>query len=297
MSSINSFFTSANASLYVDTLFSAAKPSNPSSSSSSASGPRMPYGVDENGQTAGQRALSRIIDILTLGGDDASRSADIDEQIGYVTGGTGTEGDDKLTVTGRGIYNLDTGEGNDTLTLKSALISGVTTGNGDDTIKAAGSFIGSIDGGDGNDDIQLKAELALDIKGGAGDDTLKVSADTIVGLDGGEGNDSLTLEGNRIFATGGAGNDTVRITTSGTDALAEYGFTTGGGKDTVTSNGPLSLSLGGLSEADLAISVKDGALTASISGSGDTISVTIDEASSLTYSFTVKNGQTILSIR
>lgn len=296
MSAINSFFTSANASLYVDTLFSSPRPSTSLPSSSGASSPRMPYGMDENGQTAGQRALSRIIEILTLGGDETSDAADIDEQIGYVTGGTGTEGDDKLTVTGRGIYNLDTGEGNDTLTLKSALISGVTTGNGDDTVKAAGSFIGSVDGGDGKDDIQLKAELALDVRGGAGDDTLKVSADTIVGLDGGEGNDSLTLEGNRIFATGGAGDDAVHITTTGKDAVVEYGFTTGGGKDTVTSNGPLSLALGGLSEADLAVSVKDGTLTASINGSNDTISVTIDEASSLTYSFTVKDGQTMLSI-
>lgn len=296
MSAINSFFTSANASLYVDTLFSAAKSSTSTSSSSAASGNRMPYGVDENGQTAGQRALSRIIDILTLGGEDASNAADIDEQIGYVTGGTGTEGDDTLTVTGRGIYNLDTGEGNDTLTLKSALISGVTTGNGDDTVKAAGSFIGSVDGGDGNDDIQLKASLALDVLGGAGDDTLKVSADAIVGLDGGDGNDSLTLEGNRIFATGGAGDDTVSIETTGEDAVVEYGFSTGGGKDTVTSNGPLSVALGGLSETDLAVTITGNTLTAAISGSDDTISVTIDEASSLTYSFTVKDGQTMLKI-
>ncbi len=294
VSAINSFFTSANASLYVDTLFSTRKPASDASPAASASRPH--HDVDSSGQTAGQRALARIIEILTLGAQQEDNTAQMQEQVGYVTAGSGTEGDDTLTVTGRGIYNLDAGSGNDTLTLKSSSISNVATGAGNDIVKAAGSMIGGLDGGDGDDDIQLKADLALDISGGAGHDTIKVSADTILGFDGGDGNDSLTLVGNRIFATGGAGDDSVRITATGSDAVVEYGFGRGGGKDTLASTAPLSLALGSLSERDLSLSVSGNTLTASIDGTDDSIAVTLDGRSALTYSFTVKNGQTMLQI-
>ncbi|MCO5730774.1 RTX toxin [Rhizobium sp. SSA_523] len=309
MSITNSFFANPNASRYVDTLFS---PLNASSSPAGASRAQSSsdrvggfggFGGFEAGaagqaesQTAGQRALSRIIEILTLGGGEESGQARMNEQLGYVTSGQGTEGEDRLTVSARGIFGLDTGAGNDVLTLSSATISGLAGGAGDDTIDAAGRFIASIDGGDGRDDLRIKAALALDILGGAGDDSLKVAAQTIRGLDGGEGNDRLVLQGNRIFATGGEGDDTVDIQATGRDAVVEYGFGRGGGQDAVTSNGPLSLALGSLAASDLLVTVSGNSLTASIQGSTDRISVTLAGKDPLSYRFAVKDGQTMLMI-
>jgi hypothetical protein len=292
MSTINSFFSNANAASYVDTLFSASRPST--APGFSATNNSAFAGANAAG-TAGERALARIIEILTLGGSDAAPAAEIDEQMGYITGGSGTESADTLTVTGRAIYNIDTGAGDDALTMKSASVSGIALGEGADTLQAAGSFIGSVDGGEGDDDIQIKAMLALDILGGAGNDTLKVSADTIIGLDGGDGDDTLNLEGSRIFATGGAGNDTVSIRTTGSDAEANYGFGRGGGQDKVASNGALTLQLGGLSESDMTLSVSGNTLTAKVNGSDDMITVTLD-SDSLTYRFAVEDGQTVLKL-
>jgi hypothetical protein len=292
MSAINSFFSNANAASYVDTLFSASRPSGASSFSSERF---AAHGATGSSETAGQRALARIVEILTLGSDETAGAADIDEQLGYITGGNGTEGADELTVTGRGIFRIDTASGNDTLTLKSAEISDISLGDGADSLKSAGSFIGAVDGGEGDDDIQIKAMLALDILGGAGNDTLKVAADTIIGLDGGDGDDTLNLEGTRIFATGGAGNDTVSIRMTGSDAEASYGFGRGGGQDKVASNGALTLQLGGLGENDMTLSVSGGTLTAKVNGSDDMVTITLD-SDALTYRFAVEDGQTVLKL-
>lgn len=300
MTAISSFFSSPAAAGSIDLLFSTPRAQGSSATRSEALSTTA-GASSSSGPSASQRALARIVEILTLGaGDDGSVSsatASMSEQLGYITSGRGTAGADSLTATGRAIYDLDSGDGADTLILKSARISGISAGNGDDGVKGAGAFIGTIDGGDGRDDIQLKATLAMDIQGGAGDDSLKVSADTILGLDGGEGNDSLTLEGNRIFATGGAGNDTVSIRTTGANAVVEYGFGRGGGEDTLASNGPLSLDLSGLSAADLTVSVSGNRLTAAINGTDDRISVTLDGSAALSYGFTVKDGRTLLTIR
>jgi hypothetical protein len=294
MNAISSFFSGANAAYTVDTLFSSAKPASATGTSS-----RAPVatsgGTAVPSETAGQKALARIVEILTFGSPDATAAPDVKEQLGYITSARGTATDDTLTMTGRAVYNLDTDAGHDSLTLKSASISGIALGDGNDTLQAAGSFIGSVDGGAGDDTIKIKAQLALDVLGGAGKDSLSVSADTIVGLDGGDGDDTLNLEGNRIFATGGAGNDTVTLRQTGSDAVMEYAFGRGGGKDTIASNGPLSLRFDGLSEKDLSMTVSGNTLTARINGSDDAISVTLD-GTSLTSRFVTENGQTVLKI-
>jgi Ca2+-binding RTX toxin-like protein len=294
MSAISSFFSSANAAYTVDTLFSTVKSADPSDTPSRAPA-TAPSATDARAETAGQRALSRIVEILTLGLPETINAPDVTEQLGYITSARGTATDDTLTMTGRALYNLDTDAGHDSLILKSGTISDIALGDGNDTLQAAGSFIGSVDGGAGDDTIKIKAQLALDVLGGAGKDSLSVSADTIVGLDGGDGDDTLNLEGNRIFATGGAGNDTVTLRQTGSDAVMEYAFGRGGGKDTIASNGPLSLRFDGLSEKDLTVSVSGNTLTARINGSDDAISVTLD-GTSLTSRFVTENGQTVLKI-
>jgi hypothetical protein len=294
MSAISSFFSGANAAYTVDTLFSTAKPVSATGTSSRAP-VATSRGTAAPEQTAGQKALARIVEILTFGSPDATAAPDVKEQLGYITSARGTEADDTLTMTGRALYDLETGAGNDSLILKSATISGIALGDGNDTLQAAGSFIGSVDGGAGDDTIKIKAQLALDVLGGAGKDTIAVSADTIIGLDGGDGDDTLNLEGNRIFASGGAGNDTVTLRQTGTDAVMEYAFGHGGGKDTIASNGPLSIRFDGLSEQDLSISVSGNTLTARINGSEDAISVTLD-GTAPSSRFAIENGRTVLKI-
>ncbi|MFD1746165.1 RTX toxin [Rhizobium helianthi] len=292
MSMISSFFKSPDAARNIDLLFSTVR----SGASQPLTGYRFPSSSASAEITASQRALSRIIEIITLNASQPTAKASMDEKLGYVTAGTGSEGDDALTVTGRGIANIDSGEGNDTLTLKSNSISDIRTGNGNDVIKAAGSFVSSVDGGDGNDDIQLKATLALAILGGAGKDVMKVAANTIRDLDGGDGDDTLTLEGNRIFARGGAGNDQVSLKATGRNAYMEYGFGRGDGQDVIRSSAPLSLALGALAANELNVVVSGNSLTASVKGSQDTITVTLEDETAATYRFTVKDGQTMLVI-
>ncbi|WP_312222997.1 RTX toxin [Rhizobium rhizoryzae] len=292
MSTISGFFRSPNAARDIDLLFSTPK----AAGSTTYAGNRPPAVPADNEPNASQRALSRIIEIITLNSSEAQDKATMEEQLGYVTAGTGGEGDDTLTVTGRGITNIDAGAGNDSLILKSDSISDIRTVSGDDSIKAAGAFVGSIDGGDGNDDIQIKAKLALDLLGGAGDDTMKVAADTIRNLDAGDGNDNLVLEGNRIFARGGLGNDTVSIKATGADPLIEYGFGRGDGQDTVRSTSGLAIALGSLTANDLDIAVSGNTLTASIKGSEDRITITLDGKTTASFSFAVKDGQTMLRI-
>ena len=93
---------------------------------------------------------------------------------------TGT-GADKVTVSGSSVSALDTGAGDDTITLnQSGSVTTLKAGAGNDTVSvASGATIETVDLGAGNDTISLASGAVTTnatIDGGAGRDTLKLDA-------------------------------------------------------------------------------------------------------------------------
>ncbi|WP_245440291.1 RTX toxin [Neorhizobium sp. T25_13] len=300
----NAFYRNSNAASYASLLFSGPSVSaGQSSGSAQGIGPASAGGIEPDTQGPAQRALARIVEILALGKGDDSSEVSVSESLGYITHASGSEGDDSLTMTGRAVYDVESGAGDDTLMVKTASLSGLYAGDGADKVQAKADLLRGIDGGAGKDDIQLAGKLAMDVSGGGDADSIRISAETMTGIDGGDGDDILYLEGRRIFASGGAGNDTVTIHQTGKPAgkgVVEYTFGKNGGQDTIATDGPISLRFDGYFEKDVSISIKDNVLTASFESSDDKITVTLDEKALkggvLSYGFAFENGQTVLKI-
>ncbi|MBP1850761.1 RTX toxin [Rhizobium halophytocola] len=291
MTVINAFYRNANAVSYADQLFGNGQQA-PGTGFGQSSGTALNGYV---GNAAADRALARIVEILSLG-PDAGDAPAVSETMGYVTGAAGTDGDDTMTLTGRGINDLNAGAGNDRITAKSASITNIAGGGGKDTLQLSAAFVGGIDGGADDDEIGIIGKLALDIAGGAGDDTIKIAADTIIGADGGDGDDTMTLEGTRIFASGGRGNDTVTIRQKGSDAYAEYAFAAGDGEDRINTDGPLAIRFTGIAPDALTVTRSGDTLTASVAGSNDKITVTLDGGQDATYSLVADEGGYVLKV-
>lgn len=298
MMTINSFYRNANAASYVTQLFSV----GPSQTIvREASRPVRPEGAEL--ETAGQRALARIIEIVALRDASGSEEPAVDEALGNITAARGSRGDDKMTFSSRSVYGVETGDGTDVITAKAAYLASVSLGEGNDALRASGAFIDAINLDAGDDVAELSARLIMNVNGGDGNDQITAAGDALIGIDGGDGNDKLTLEGTRIFAAGGRGDDTVsieRTDMSATNAVAEYSFAVGDGRDTITSNGALTIRFDGYAERDVQIAVRDDTLIATFAGSQDQLSVTLDKTAltggALQYSFAMDNGQTILRI-
>lgn len=127
---------------------------------------------------------------------------------------TGTGGEDSITL-GAFSATVSGGLGNDTITTGSAA-SSVSGGDGADNI-TGGSGNDTLLGGDGNDTIDT-GNGANKADGGAGADTITagIGADSILG---GEGNDRIVMAGNLTNSDtvdGGAGTDTLAISSSPT---------------------------------------------------------------------------------
>lgn len=299
MSTINSFYRDPNAVAYASQLFTSARPAAVTAKSLSHSGTAF---EDGSVQSSSQRALARIIEILSLGGDDSVTEAKVTDSLGYITQASGSEGDDNLTLTGRAIYQVETGAGDDTVMAKTSAMSGVALGDGKDTLKASAALLTDIDGGAGDDDLQLTGALIMNVAGGDGNDSIKLSGQTLTGIDGGAGDDTMYLEGNRIFASGGKGNDTVTIHQTGKDnGIAEYAFAAGDGEDTITTDGPLALKLAGYLQGDVTISSKGNTMTVSFAGSTDKLTITLEgmdaKGGAPTYAFSNDNGRLTLTIK
>lgn len=301
MTVINSFYRNPNALAYATQLFSA----SPAARTQSDAVPSWTRQADDTPftETSEQKALARIVEILALRDTPSGDEASVDETLGYITGGKGTEGDDKLTFDATAVYNIDSGAGDDTVTAKAAALTTISTGAGNDSLSASARYISGIDAGEGDDALKLSARLVMNVTGGDGKDTLKVAGEALIGIEGGAGDDTMTLEGTRIFASGGTGNDAVSIKRTdmkAENAIAEYGFARGDGQDTINTNGSLRLRFTGYDEKDVSISVDGNTVTATFAGTSDRITVTLDQPAlsgqGLTYGFTFDHGRTVLTI-
>jgi hypothetical protein len=311
MFGLNTYFATANVRDYMDQLFSRTQAS---------SSPQAPHAAwaspsydPETGTTAQDRALSKIIAILwdrDHGSEDSQPS--VNENNGYILDATGTDKADTINMQAISAYNIDSGDGDDTLNIKAGSLAALNSGAGDDTLNLAADYAGAVDGGDGNDKISFSGHIADAVSGGAGNDTLKISAKTILGADGGHGDDNLYLEGERIFASGGRGDDTITIVNKG-GKPAELSFAAGDGRDTINSTGALDIRFtsamsgsapvasGAYTPADLDIQISDNKIVIRASNSTDSLTVNFDakalDGRQPAYSFEMNNGDYILKIR
>ncbi|MGF9562419.1 RTX toxin [Neorhizobium sp. JUb45] len=296
MVSINAFYRSSNAGQYVSQLFSNSRVSSPAPTWNSG----RSVSTYEPGESATEKAISRIIEILTLGGTESDDQASVSESFGYITQARGTKGDDTLTFAGRGVSNVEAGTGNDSIIVKTATTSLIDGGDGDDQIKLAARFLNDITGGMGDDKIEISATTALSVDGGDGNDTLKVAADTVLGLTGGDGDDSILVEGTRLSASGGTGNDTVTFNIR-RGGSAEYLFARGDGTDTIASNGALTIVLTGYTSAQLSVMTSNNRMVVTFDGSDDKLTLDFTggalEAAQPTFGFSTENGALALWVR
>jgi Ca2+-binding RTX toxin-like protein len=310
MIGLKSYFATTNARDYVDQLFGksgATKVETPSLDTY-----RPPSFDSETGTTATDRALAKIVSLIwemENGGGDKQTA--VEETNGYVFNATGTDEGDKIDMKAISAFNVSTGAGDDTVTIKAGSLAALDAGDGNDTVNLAAGYLADIEGGEGDDKIHIAGDLADGISGGTGNDEIKVSANAMLGISGGDGNDTLYLEGRRIFASGGAGDDSFTINSKG-DGVTELSFTRGDGKDVVNINAAIDIRLSSslfdpqgsgaaLAPADLDIAVSDNRLVLRVKDSADMVTINFDkgalEGKTPGYSFEMDKGSYVLRIR
>jgi len=310
MFGLNTYFATTNARDYLDQLLGKGKPAT---SSPEPSIYRPPSYDAATGTTATDRALARISSLIwemENGGGDKETS--VSETNGYILNASGTDGADTIDMKAISAFQISTGAGDDTVTIKAGSLAALDAGDGNDTINLAAGYMADIEGGSGDDKLHLAGDLADGISGGDGDDEIKISANAMLNISGGDGNDTLYLEGRRIFASGGAGDDNFTINKTG-DGVTELAFGRGDGKDVVSTNGTLDIRLSNpasfgpgsatsaLAPDDLDIAVSDNRLVLRVKDTADMVTVNFDkgalEGKIPSFSFDMDNGSYVLRIR
>jgi hypothetical protein len=304
---LNAFFRNANAAQNIQGLFGTSASTSTSTSSLLDTSSTTTSSALEF-DTSGQKALAKIISILAGLDESGSGSGpQVDEQGGNILSATGTDKGEDFSFKLEGVFNVDAGGGSDTMTIKATAASNIGGGDGNDVMNIATSTLTDVFGGAGDDVVNFTGRFAKDINGDDGNDTLRISAATIMYVDGGSGDDTIALEGKRIIAAGGTGNDAISIKNTGEEA-ATLAFARGDGQDTVTSNGPLDIRLGtmtgsngGYSPAELTVTTTTNGLTIKANDATDAISIRFDAGSLASatpnYSFSMEDGAWVLQIR
>jgi Ca2+-binding RTX toxin-like protein len=288
MFGLNTFFATTNARDYVDQLFGKSSPAKTDMPTTGSY--RAPSFDAATGTTATDRALARIVSIIwDMENGGAAKQTSVDESNGYILNATGTDDADKIDMKAISAFQVSTGAGDDTVTIKAGSLAALDAGDGSDTVNLAAGYLADIEGGNGDDRIHIAGDLADTISGGAGNDEIKVSAEAMLGISGGDGNDTLYLEGRRIFASGGAGDDSVTINSTG-DGVTELSFTRGDGKDVVNTNAAIDIRLSNalfnaqgtttgaaLTPDDLDIAVSDNRLVLRVKDSADMVTINFDK--------------------
>lgn len=312
MFGLNTFFATTNARDYLDQLLGKGKPAT---SSPEPSIYRPPSYDAATGTTATDRALVRITSLIwEMENGGKAESTSVDEAGGYVLNARGTDEADTIDMKAISAFNIQSGGGDDTVTIKAGSVAGLDAGDGNDAVNLAAGYLADIEGGDGDDAIHLAGDLADSVSGGAGNDEIKISASAMLGISGGDGNDRLYLEGRRIFASGGAGDDSFTINKTG-DGVTELAFGRGDGKDVVSTNGSIDIRLSSpalfgtqgntaaaaLVPDDLDIAVSDNRLVLRVKDTADMVTIDFDtgalEGRVPSFSFDMDKGSYVLRIR
>lgn len=312
MFGLNTYFATTNARDYLDQLLGKGKAAT---SSPEPSVYRPPSYDAATGTTATDRALARISSLIwEMENGGGEKETSVSESNGYILNAKGTDDADKIDMKAISAFQISSGVGDDSVTIKAGSLAVLDAGDGNDTVNLAAGYLADIDGGEGDDKLHLAGDLADGVTGGEGNDEIKISANAMLGISGGDGNDTLHLEGRRIFASGGAGDDSFTINKTG-DGVTELSFGRGDGKDVVNTNGTLDIRLsspalsgsqvGGATSAlvpdDLDIAVSDNRLVLRVRDSADMVTINFDKGALdgkvPSFSFDMDNGSYVLRIR
>ncbi|MGB0835436.1 MAG: tandem-95 repeat protein [Psychrobium sp.] len=191
---------------------------------------------------------------LELGGNITAelRSGDRDDVItvdGYVYDLNLGDGDNNVNIGGHTRF-LETGSGNDTVTLGSTLHTNQSSdkldlGDGNNTLVISGNAMGlNVTSGSGNDSMTF-AQLGPNnshkttVSTGAGADTIDVSGIAYANFELGDGDDTLSVANKEVTGTidAGAGSDTITV------ALTATSIALGSGDNNLTVGGRVSGSI------------------------------------------------------
>ena len=312
---LSSYVATTSARDYVDQLFG--KRGVTSSDTQATNVYRPPSFDAETGTTATDRALAKIVSLIwDMQNPASTEETSVDQTGGYILNATGTDGGDKIDMKAISAFQVSSGDGDDTVTIKAGSLAQLDAGDGNDTVNLSAGYLADIDGGKGDDTIHIAGDLVDGVAGGEGNDEIKISATAMLGITGGDGNDTFYLEGRRIFASGGAGDDTFTVkNTGGGNSVSELSFGRGDGKDIVNTNGPIDIRLSGsalpgtgntglstaLAADDLDIAIKDNSLVLRVKDTGDMVTINFDKSALdgkvPSFSFEMDGGNTVLRVR
>lgn len=207
---------------------------------------------------------------------------------GSVTRVYGGDGKDTIDISAEELVSeVQGGNGDDAVTVKSSIATRISGGEGNDTIAVIARSVEGVEGNAGDDQISILATVdpELDDKlqrssdsgsvrkvlGGVGKDTIVIDADRqVTGVDAGSGDDSVTIRAKEIYSIeAGSGNDTVDLTgenvagidtSSGNDTLTVeakeiYNITSGYGNDNIHLYGSRIINVdGGSGDDEITIS-------------------------------------------
>ena len=125
--------------------------------------------------------------------------------------------------------DLDTGDGDDTVTSGNLWDANISAGDGNDQISIGNAFLSSIDAGAGNDNVKAQNLVQVLVELGEGDDSLEAENVFLSSIDAGNGNNKLLLEnvvGSSIVS--GDGDDDITV-----NNIVESTVSTGGGNDNI----------------------------------------------------------------
>lgn len=119
-------------------------------------------------------------------------------------------GNDQVVVNAQGIFQVDTGAGSDTLMLSAKEVSGISTSYGDDSLLINAGRVANINTGSGNDTVIIKSDEGInELNTGDGDDLISVDTNKIMSPE--EYSDSRRIKPVISNINGGAGSDKITL--------------------------------------------------------------------------------------
>ena len=225
----------------------------------------------------------------------------------------GGDGNDTIVARIDNTFNIDAGEGDDSLSIIGGTQAEVSTGNGDDSLFTNNLGDSTLNTGDGKDYVSLYGDgvdnpaQTLLLETGDGDDTIDANTnDNYLTVNAGLGNDLINvLSGNQIIIHGNANDDTINVTSASIthseiygDAGDDYIYMTEGnyvtldagtGDDTIENHAGSVLILGGTGDDSI---VSSGESATIDGGHGD--DTIIAEGASL--SIDANNGDDVVTV-
>lgn len=130
---------------------------------------------------------------------------------GNFNGGEFGQGNDVIKIGGNTTDTIDLGSGNDYLDIGGNSQGDIDAGQGSDKILIGGNATGSIDLGQSDDELYIKGSASGSIDSGSGDNKIRIDGSMSSSIKLGSGDDYVLIFGNAMTIDADSGNDTVLI--------------------------------------------------------------------------------------